>query len=113
MTTFQFGVDVLVRQGWNYNHMVISTATYTIDYDIVDDTISNDIFIFIHHIRVEDAYRRKGIASSVLSELQKIYKTSIMLLCFETLKPFYERIGFHVHELCEDDYYTMRRDYGN
>lgn len=106
MTLFQFGVVVLARQEWNYNHMVISTDIYTIDYDIVDDT-----FIFIHHIRVEDAYRRKGIASSVLNELQKIHKKSIMLLCFETLKPFYEHIGFHVHELCEDDYYTMIRDY--
>jgi hypothetical protein len=31
--------------------MIISTDTYTIDYDIVDDTTTNDIFIFVHHIR--------------------------------------------------------------
>lgn len=93
--------------------MVVSTETYRLDYDVVYDSIENNTFIFIHHINIEYEHRCKGIASRILNELQETHKKSIMLLCYETLKPFYEHIGFHVHELCEDDYYTMRRDYGN
>lgn len=117
MTLFLSGVDGLQRLEWDCNTiMIISTDTYTVDYDIINDTNVTDIYnttqyIYIHTIRVDDNHRGKGIANNVLTELQKKHGMHIMLLCFETLKPFYEHIGFYVYELCEDDYYTMKRDY--
>lgn len=57
----------------------------------------------IEDVAVHGAYQKQGVASSlvqyVLTEARKVGCYKVVLGCYESLAPFYERLGFRKHDV--------------
>jgi len=89
-------------------------------YKSKEEHICNEFFkikysigdvIYIYSIFVEKEFRNNGIAKRVINEIQCWYEKPIELECWETLIPYYTKIGFKHIGYTVDGYCIMYRDY--
>lgn len=83
------------------NEIIESTPEHNITYKVLDT------IVVVEHLNVEPKYRRKGIGTKVLLELRQRYDKPLFLLCWETLIPFYEKVGFINEGQTVNEYYEM------
>ena len=83
---------------------IIKNKIYTVDYNITDNVI------YLTHIFIYDEYRGKGFSKKIIDTLQKKHFMPIILECWPTLVPFYNKLGFYqTFNISEDGYIEMKR----
>ena len=77
-----------------------TTDVYTITYIVTEN-------IFIKHFQVNPDFRKYGFGTNIIKNLLEEYNMPIMLECWPTLWPFYEKIGFIRVGQTYDGYYEV------
>ena len=68
--------------------------------------------IFIDHFQIASKYRGCKYSYRIFESLLSKYKRRIMLECFKTLLPYYQKLGFSISEQEDNQgYYIMTKEY--
>lgn len=110
---------IIQRQRWNeYVRYLIVGPHYSVSLDLFDEY--NSTFggtAFIHGLWVDEIFRRRGLASKVLSQVERIAKraghNSVFLQWFadtpEYVLEWYKRRGYSIKEEEDGNYALLEK----
>ena len=68
--------------------------------------------IFISHFQILNKYRGRKYSYRIFESILQKYKQCMMLECFKTCLPYYQKLGFSISEQEDNQgYYIMVKEY--